>query len=241
MLPLLPLDGGHVLFNVIEKIRGKSVSLGCSSRCRWWGSSSSWRCSSWPPPTTSGACSASPQMASQGQVKLGGRRHRWWRAHLRAVHDQHQDPRRRGHALADPGAGHGRGRHRQGDRAGRAARRKHCPLWWRSRRSRWWRTSTSSMSWPWRPSKAGVAGIRINPGNIGGKDAVRAGRGGRGGAWNGDPGGGQQRLFAARSAGDGRDATRPGRWWNPRSVRARSWRSTGSTASRCRPSRRRRL
>jgi regulator of sigma E protease len=27
MLPLLPLDGGHVLFNVIEKIRGKSVSL----------------------------------------------------------------------------------------------------------------------------------------------------------------------------------------------------------------------
>jgi regulator of sigma E protease len=27
MLPLLPLDGGHVLFNVIEKIRGRSVSL----------------------------------------------------------------------------------------------------------------------------------------------------------------------------------------------------------------------
>jgi regulator of sigma E protease len=27
MLPLLPLDGGHVLFNVIEKIRGKSISL----------------------------------------------------------------------------------------------------------------------------------------------------------------------------------------------------------------------
>lgn len=27
MLPLLPLDGGHVLFSIIEKIRGKSVSL----------------------------------------------------------------------------------------------------------------------------------------------------------------------------------------------------------------------
>lgn len=27
MLPVLPLDGGHVLFSIIEKIRGKSVSL----------------------------------------------------------------------------------------------------------------------------------------------------------------------------------------------------------------------
>jgi regulator of sigma E protease len=27
MLPLLPLDGGHVLFSVIERIRGKSISL----------------------------------------------------------------------------------------------------------------------------------------------------------------------------------------------------------------------
>ena len=27
MLPVLPLDGGHVLFSVIERIRGKSVSL----------------------------------------------------------------------------------------------------------------------------------------------------------------------------------------------------------------------
>ena len=27
MLPLLPLDGGHVLFSIIEKIRGKAVSL----------------------------------------------------------------------------------------------------------------------------------------------------------------------------------------------------------------------
>ena len=27
MLPLLPLDGGHVLFSIIEKIRGKSISL----------------------------------------------------------------------------------------------------------------------------------------------------------------------------------------------------------------------
>jgi len=27
MLPLLPLDGGHVLFSLIEKVRGKSVSL----------------------------------------------------------------------------------------------------------------------------------------------------------------------------------------------------------------------
>jgi len=27
MLPLLPLDGGHVLFSIIERIRGKSLSL----------------------------------------------------------------------------------------------------------------------------------------------------------------------------------------------------------------------
>ena len=27
MLPLLPLDGGHVLFSIIERIRGKSISL----------------------------------------------------------------------------------------------------------------------------------------------------------------------------------------------------------------------
>jgi regulator of sigma E protease len=27
MLPVLPLDGGHVLFSIIERIRGKSVSL----------------------------------------------------------------------------------------------------------------------------------------------------------------------------------------------------------------------
>ena len=27
MLPVLPLDGGHVLFSIIEKIRGKSISL----------------------------------------------------------------------------------------------------------------------------------------------------------------------------------------------------------------------
>lgn len=27
MLPLLPLDGGHVLFSIIEKVRGKSISL----------------------------------------------------------------------------------------------------------------------------------------------------------------------------------------------------------------------
>jgi regulator of sigma E protease len=27
MLPLLPLDGGHVLFSIIERIRGRSVSL----------------------------------------------------------------------------------------------------------------------------------------------------------------------------------------------------------------------
>jgi regulator of sigma E protease len=27
MLPLLPLDGGHVLFSLIEKIRGRPVSL----------------------------------------------------------------------------------------------------------------------------------------------------------------------------------------------------------------------
>ena len=27
MLPVLPLDGGHVLFSIIERIRGKSISL----------------------------------------------------------------------------------------------------------------------------------------------------------------------------------------------------------------------
>jgi regulator of sigma E protease len=27
MLPVLPLDGGHVLFSIIERIRGRSVSL----------------------------------------------------------------------------------------------------------------------------------------------------------------------------------------------------------------------
>ena len=27
MLPLLPLDGGHVLFSIIERIRGRSMSL----------------------------------------------------------------------------------------------------------------------------------------------------------------------------------------------------------------------
>jgi regulator of sigma E protease len=27
MLPILPLDGGHVLFSIIEKIRGKAISL----------------------------------------------------------------------------------------------------------------------------------------------------------------------------------------------------------------------
>ncbi len=27
MLPLLPLDGGHVLFSIIERIRGRSLSL----------------------------------------------------------------------------------------------------------------------------------------------------------------------------------------------------------------------
>jgi regulator of sigma E protease len=27
MLPLLPLDGGHVLWSIIERIRGKSLSL----------------------------------------------------------------------------------------------------------------------------------------------------------------------------------------------------------------------
>jgi regulator of sigma E protease len=27
MLPLLPLDGGHVLFSIIERIRGRSISL----------------------------------------------------------------------------------------------------------------------------------------------------------------------------------------------------------------------
>jgi regulator of sigma E protease len=27
MLPLLPLDGGHFLFSIIERIRGRSLSL----------------------------------------------------------------------------------------------------------------------------------------------------------------------------------------------------------------------
>jgi regulator of sigma E protease len=27
MLPLLPLDGGHVVLNIVERIRGRSISL----------------------------------------------------------------------------------------------------------------------------------------------------------------------------------------------------------------------
>lgn len=49
--------------------------------------------------------------------------------------------------------------------------------WPRSRRpvrSQWWWISTSTISWPWRPSRPGADKVRINPGNIGGEDRVKA-------------------------------------------------------------------
>jgi regulator of sigma E protease len=37
MLPILPLDGGHVLFSIIEKIRGKAISLRMFERVSYAG------------------------------------------------------------------------------------------------------------------------------------------------------------------------------------------------------------
>ena len=42
MLPLLPLDGGHVVFSIVERIRGRSISLRVFERISMVGLVSSW-------------------------------------------------------------------------------------------------------------------------------------------------------------------------------------------------------
>ena len=40
--------------------------------------------------------------------------------------------------------------------------------------SRWWRISTSTTSWRWSAVRQGIDKVRINPGNIGGQERVKA-------------------------------------------------------------------
>ena len=176
MLPLLPLDGGHVLFSIIERIRGRSISLRVFERVSMVGlalfvaavhrghvqrhrphlrriAGRGWR----------------SRLTGDAGRRADGRR----RSRRRPVDDQHPHRRRRGHPLA---------------RSGR----------WRRREPRLVRVAVPDRRAPQALAalvaespvpliadvhfdhrlavaavEAGVAGMRINPGNIGGRDEVR--------------------------------------------------------------------
>ena len=111
---------------------------------------------------------------------VGGVDHRRRRARARAVDDLHPHRRRRGHPAADPRAGHGRRRHRARDRERRGRGRRPC------------RASCARANVPLVADihfdhklalaalEAGVAKLRINPGNIGSpRQGARGGARGR--------------------------------------------------------------
>ncbi len=238
MLPVLPLDGGHVLFSIIERIRGKSVSLRVFEQVSMIGLLIFVALFILATSNDIGRIfgqlagrDGKPATGDAGERRRGRRR-----PGLHPVDDQHQDGRRRGHAGRRSGPSPPRAQRSCGWRCRTPQRRRRCRPWSGGSPV----PLVADIHFDHRLAvaaiRAGVAGIRINPGNIRGKDAVRevveaADEGGtviRVGR--------QQRLAPAGPPGDGRDRTRRALLRSRRSARAYCWRSWASPPSRCRPS-----
>ena len=203
LLPLLPLDGGHIVFSIVEGIRGRAVGREVYERASAVGIALVCSCSSSGSRTTSASSVGSERSIRVGACQIGG-------GAPVAVQSMTLTPT---HDVAAT--------KRRSRRSPRPAARSCAARCRRSRTRRPWRRIVRLSPLPviadihfnaslaLRAIDAGVAAVRINPGNIGGADKVATGR--RGGQARGNPDADRRELRVAADDLDELAQCRPGR------------------------------